>query len=162
MRAQGGAKLIDYGGAAPARFDSCGRALLDAPNARPPPLGKRSYVAPEAFARGALRGGALDVWGVGVVAFALLTGSSYVITGDPIWAHLTSGRAPAVAAAWGMPSAVPPAAAAFVHRCLAREAGDRPSAADALADPWLAVAAAPPPLDASPAPAATGAIDGGA
>jgi serine/threonine protein kinase len=162
---QGGAKLIDFGGAAAALFDECGRAAPDAANTRAPPLGKRSYVAPEA-ARGRrpLRGGALDVWGVGVIAFALQTGSSYVLTGDPIWVHLTTGRAPAVIAAWNMPDALSAAGAAFVHRCLQVDPTARPSAAEALDDPWLA--AAPTGTEAGGGTAAeaapASAVDGGA
>ena len=103
-------------------------------------LGTPAYMAPEQAVGEAVDARA-DLYAWGVVAYELLAGAhpfaGKTTAQQLIAAHLSEPPAPLASVAPG----VPPAVAALVMRCLAKDPGDRPAAAGELVTalrPWTA------------------------
>jgi serine/threonine protein kinase len=108
-------------------------SLVGRPGEGRPGAGTRGYLAPEQ-AVGRDLSAATDVWGLGVTLVEALTGT--MVHGDEAtWDSrrripVLHRRAPGLPASW---PGVPPAYAALLRGCLARDPADRPSLAEVRA-----------------------------
>jgi len=133
----GRVRLIDFGLAKRAAHQSGGSAPGGSPSSWVTPsgvalFGTPDYVAPEAIRDNAAASPAADVYGLGGVAYFLLTGSPPFPAGSPLeklFRHLAAAP-PDVGLR--CPDA-PPALRTAVARCLAKSPGDRPTAAELAA-----------------------------
>ena len=164
---EGGAKICDFGVACATGAGEC-RTLCGTPN----------YIAPEVVARREPQTESVDLWSLGCLAHALLTGRPAPQAAAPRAALANRGAAEAVdARAYLDRRRASPAAAAFVLDLLRQHPGDRPSAREALDSAFLRAAgtwatrpfagwerdaalrgAAAPSRAARPAPLALGAL----
>jgi serine/threonine-protein kinase len=100
-------------------------------------LGTPAYIAPEAVSNPGSVGFGVDLYAIGAVGYFLLTGRR-VFEGktamDVCIQHVTATPVPV-----GELAAVPPALAALIMQCLAKDPGDRPASATALADAFVAI-----------------------
>ena len=133
----GRVRLIDFGLAKRAAHQSGGSAPGGSHSSWVTPsgvtlFGTPDYVAPETIRDNAAANPAADVYGLGGVAYFLLTGSPPFPAGSPLeklFRHLAAAP-PDVGLL--CPDA-PPALRAAVARCLAKSPGDRPTAAELAA-----------------------------
>src|SRR5690606_21058376 len=94
-------------------------------------IGTPAYMAPEQLAADPSADHRVDIYAVGLVAYELLTGASPFAAPSPtatMTAQLTRTPEPL----HPMRAAVPPALSALVTRCLAKDADNRPSTAEAV------------------------------
>ena len=99
-------------------------------------LGARLYMAPE-LVSGQTHDRAVDVWAVGVLAYYLLSYGRFPFPGitKEVVNNKILNEEPAIDA---LASTVPEDAIAFIKKCLAKDAGERPNASDLLAgDLWM-------------------------
>lgn len=138
-------KVIDFGLAASSSL--CSEEPRGEAEGPAPGWGKRvgtpAYMAPESLDRSSLCGSKVDLWAIGVACLELLTGSR-IFQGDTVKATFAKirgfrgpeslfacmGRSPA----WRRLSSD---ARDFVQWLLQPDPARRPSAADALAHPWM-------------------------
>ncbi|CAK5265048.1 unnamed protein product [Mycena citricolor] len=97
--------------------------------------GSPGYVAPEVLKKTG-HGKAVDIWGAGVITYVLLCGYSPFRGEDPntLMKETMEGRIEFHAKYW---KKISEEAKAFVRRLLIVDPGARPTAAEALEDPWL-------------------------
>lgn len=96
--------------------------------------GTPAYVAPEVIV-GDTYSTAVDLWSVGVITYVLLSGvAPFYGDDEEMFAQITAGKLDFPADLFGHVS-LP--AVAFIRRLLQVEAAARPSAAEALVDPWF-------------------------
>jgi serine/threonine protein kinase len=81
-------------------------------------------------------GSGVDIWGVGVLTYELLTGVSPFGDRDNAISVGNILRAAPNLGSW-IPSIMPPAAADFIAKCLAKDAKDRPTARELLWHPFV-------------------------
>lgn len=111
--------------------------------------GTAGYAAPEVLLRRPYSG-KVDVFGAGVVAYVLLSGTE-PFTGDNDVQTAEQTCAGAVDFEGEEWADVSEAAVDFVSRCLAVDPAERPTAAEALELPWMRGEGAPtPPEHAEP------------
>ena len=99
-------------------------------------IGSPHYIAPEVLKEQGY-GSGCDVWSVGVIAYLTLSGSQPYDGADAeqVYEAVASGGDPDMTAPiWEM---VSPDGRSFVRSLLERDPRKRPSAAEALRDPWL-------------------------
>ncbi|MGE5828116.1 MAG: protein kinase domain-containing protein [Micromonosporaceae bacterium] len=140
MLTQAGAKVVDFGIAAP-----IGR--LDDADLNEPIMGSAAYVAPERLA-GAPVTAASDVYALGVLLFRMLTDElpwQVSSAAELVHAHV-SGEPAALPELDG----VPPTVGGLVAACLSRKPHERPSAAE-VATVLAAAAGIPVPVSENPA-----------
>ena len=110
-------------------------------------VGTDSYMSPEQCLApdGPAVGPAADVWGIGVTLYRALVGERPFPKGEPDaadpvarWPQLARPPAP-------LPAKVPDALAASIMRCMARDPGDRPRAAELSAQLEALLAELPRP-----------------
>eukprot|EP00897_Mesotaenium_endlicherianum_P002795 jgi/Mesen1/2543/ME000161S01592 len=107
-------------------------------------VGSAYYIAPEVLHKS--YGSEADMWSVGVITFILLCGSR------PFWSRTESGIFQAIVRKEPNFADVPwnqlsDDAADFVRRCLSKDLRRRPSAAQALAHPWVRSSSKKVPFD---------------
>ena len=100
------------------------------------------FMSPECMNVRGASGAAADVWSVGVLAHALLTGVTPAHSHDretPLTMQSVSSLIKSTVP-FVIPrgAGVPALACRFVERCLAKSVLDRPSVAELLLDPWVA------------------------
>ncbi|KAJ6560984.1 kinase-like domain-containing protein, partial [Mycena sp. CBHHK59/15] len=129
LNGRGHLKISDFGMAAVFQHPDTSRKQLFSNEGRTVP-----YMAPKMFAEGKYDGIAVDLWGVGVLLFCLLTG-------DIPWARVTS-RSPHYLDYINIQPVTDPAwfrlgsATSLVHSLLAINPSERISLLDCLAHPW--------------------------
>ncbi|KAL5232094.1 hypothetical protein ABZP36_030870 [Zizania latifolia] len=123
--ADGHAKLADFG---------CARSLMPG-DSKQPVLGVTpAFMAPE-VARGEEQGPAVDVWALGCTVIEMATGHAPWSDMDNVLAALRKiGYTDAVPE---VPHWLSPEAKDFLHLCLQRRSGDRPTAAQLLQHPFV-------------------------
>ncbi|KAF0905712.1 hypothetical protein E2562_008790 [Oryza meyeriana var. granulata] len=123
--ADGRAKLADFG---------CARVVIPGGSKQPVLGGTPAFMAPE-VARGEEQGPAADVWALGCTVVEIATGRAPWSDTDNVLAALHKiGYTDAVPE---VPPWLSPEAKDFLHRCLQRRAGDRPTAARLLQHPFV-------------------------
>ncbi|MEP7161636.1 MAG: serine/threonine-protein kinase [Dermatophilaceae bacterium] len=110
-------------------------------------MGTAQYISPEQ-AMGKPVSPASDIYSLGVVAHELLTGKRPFDDGSPVATAMAHVNKPPPA----LPASVPPALAAIIMSCLAKEPNQRPASAKSLAaamrgGPAAAAAAMPPSFE---------------
>ncbi len=148
LRRDGIAKLADLGIATAAERTAITRSDVV--------LGTASYMAPEQLA-GGRAGPATDVYALAAVAFEALSGRKARSGKTPVEvAHeVVSGSPPDLRRTW---SDAPPAVGAALASGMAREPGDRPASAGALADALERGLRSRPRRHAAPAAESTAAL----
>ncbi|XP_006662155.2 mitogen-activated protein kinase kinase kinase 18-like [Oryza brachyantha] len=130
--ANGRAKLADFG---------CASVVIPGGSKQPVIGGTPAFMAPE-VARGEEQGPAADVWALGCTVVEMFTGRAPWSDMDNVLAALRKiGYTDAVPE---VPQWLSPVAKDFLHRCLQRRAGDRPTAAQLLQHPFVSSSCGPP------------------
>lgn len=96
--------------------------------------GTPSYMAPEIVSRKEYKGQPADIWALGVLLFALLTGSFPFkgLSDSDLYKKIQRG-------VYSMPSEVPPAAKGIIEQMLRLDPAQRPNVSEILKEEWLFV-----------------------
>jgi serine/threonine-protein kinase len=105
----------------------------DERTAQPVIAGSPAYIAPEAVTSPELVGPRTDLYGLGAVAYYLLTGQRVFVGKTAIELCVQAASTPAPPPSLRVDRPIPPALEALVLRLLAKDPGERPADARALA-----------------------------